>query len=84
MISARYAMFFGGPLMLGAAQLGTGLGIAALLLVAVVTTGVPQRGSAITATAWGTAEMIGGIGAVTFGIRFRRVVVAEAGENCFE
>jgi MFS family permease len=49
-----------------AAQLGTALGIAALLLVAALTTGLPQRGSAIPAVAWGIAALISCVGAVTF------------------
>jgi MFS family permease len=49
-----------------AAQLGTALGIAALLLVATVTTGVPGPGRPVPAVAWGLAAVIGVIGAVAF------------------
>ena len=41
-----------------AAQLGTALGIAALLLVAALTTGIPEPGSPVPAIAWGTAALI--------------------------
>jgi MFS family permease len=50
-----------------AAQLGTALGIAALLLVAAVTTGVPAPGKPVPAVAWGLAAVIAVIGAVAFG-----------------
>lgn len=50
-----------------AAQLGTALGIAALLLVAAATTGVPAPGKPVPAVAWGLAAVIGVIGAVAFG-----------------
>lgn len=49
-----------------AAQLGTALGIAALLLVAALTTGVPEPGSPVPAVAWGIAALISGTGAVIF------------------
>ena len=49
-----------------AAQLGTALGIAALLLVAALSTGIPEPGSPVPAIAWGLAAAISGIGAVTF------------------
>jgi hypothetical protein len=41
-----------------AAHLGTALGIAALLLVAALTTGIPEPGSPGPAIAWGTAALI--------------------------
>ncbi len=41
-----------------AAQLGTALGIAALLLAAALTTGVPERGRPAPAVAWGLAAVI--------------------------
>jgi len=46
-----------------AAQLGTALGIAALLLVAALTTGIPEPGSPVSAIAWGTAALISCTGA---------------------
>jgi MFS family permease len=49
-----------------AAQLGTALGIAALLLVAALTTGIPEPGSPVPAIAWGIAALISGSGAVLF------------------
>jgi MFS family permease len=52
-----------------AAQLGTALGVAVLLLVAALTTGIPERGSAIPAFAWGAAALIGCTGAVIFGLK---------------
>lgn len=51
-----------------AAQLGTALGIAALLLVAALTTGIPEPGSPVPAIAWGTAALISGTGAIIFGL----------------
>jgi MFS family permease len=52
-----------------AAQLGTALGIAALLLVAALTTGIPEPGSPVPAIAWGIAALISAIGAVIFGLK---------------
>jgi MFS family permease len=52
-----------------AAQLGTALGIAALLLVAALTTGIPEPGSAVPAIAWGIAALISFTGAVIFGLK---------------
>lgn len=52
-----------------AAQLGTALGIAALLLVAALTTGIPEPGSPVPAIAWGTAALISCIGAIIFGLK---------------
>jgi MFS family permease len=52
-----------------AAQLGTALGIAALLLVAALTTGIPEPGSPVPAIAWGTAALIACTGAVIFGLK---------------
>ena len=49
-----------------AAQLGTALGIAALLLVAALTTGIPEPGSPVPAIAWGIAALISGAGALFF------------------
>jgi MFS family permease len=51
-----------------AAQLGTVLGIAALLLVAALTTGIPEPRSPVPAIAWGLAAAISGTGAVIFGL----------------
>jgi MFS family permease len=56
-----------------AAQLGTAVGIAALLLLAALTTGIPERGSAAPAIAWGTAALIACTGAVAFGLPNRRL-----------
>jgi MFS family permease len=52
-----------------AAQLGTAVGIAALLLLAALTTGIPQPGSPVPAIAWGTAALIACTGAVIFGLK---------------
>ena len=52
-----------------AAQLGTALGIAALLLVAALTTGIPEPGSPVPAIAWGTAALISSTGAVIFRLK---------------
>jgi MFS family permease len=52
-----------------AAQLGTALGIATLLLVAALTTGIPEPGSPVPAIAWGTAALISCTGAVIFGLK---------------
>lgn len=49
-----------------AAQLGTALGIAALLLVAAVSTGIPERGSPVPSVAWGASALISFAGAVAF------------------
>jgi MFS family permease len=51
-----------------AAQLGTAVGIAALLLIAALSTGIPQPGSPIPAFAWGAAALISCAGAVVFGL----------------
>jgi MFS family permease len=52
-----------------AAQLGTAVGIAALLLLAALTTGIPEPGSPVPAIAWGTAALIACTGAVIFGLQ---------------
>lgn len=52
-----------------AAQLGTALGIAALLLVAALTTGIPGPGSPVPAIAWGIAALIACTGAIIFGLK---------------
>jgi MFS family permease len=52
-----------------AAQLGTALGIAALLLVAAFTTGIPESGSPVPAIAWGIAALMACTGAVIFGLK---------------
>lgn len=52
-----------------AAQLGTAVGIAALLLLATLTTGIPEPGSPAPAIAWGTAALIACTGAVIFGLK---------------
>jgi predicted MFS family arabinose efflux permease len=57
-----------------AAQLGTALGIATLLLVAALSTGIPERGSPVPVIAWVLAAVISGAGAVIFGRQ-------RAGEN---
>jgi MFS family permease len=51
-----------------AAQLGTALGIAALLLVAALSTGIPEPGSPVPAIAWGIAALISFTGAIIFGL----------------
>ena len=50
-----------------AAQLGTAVGIAVVLLVAAWTTGIPESGSPEPAIAWGAAALIGCTGALLFG-----------------
>jgi MFS family permease len=80
LISAGYAMFFGGLLMLGARmgdRIGhrriilTGLAIfavaAAVGATAALSTGIPESGSPVPVIAWGTAALISLIGAVVFG-----------------
>jgi MFS family permease len=52
-----------------AAQLGTAVGISALLLLAALTTGIPEPGSPVPAIAWGTAALIACTGAVIFGLQ---------------
>ena len=52
-----------------AAQLGTALGVAVLLLVAALTTGIPESGSPVPAIAWGIAALTSGTGAVIFGLK---------------
>jgi Major Facilitator Superfamily len=52
-----------------AAQLGTALGIATLLLVAALSTGIPEPGSPVPAIAWGIAAAISFTGAVIFGLQ---------------
>ena len=56
-----------------AAQLGTALGIATLLLVAAFTTGIPEPGSPVPAVAWGLAAAISLTGAATFSLSGRRL-----------
>ena len=51
-----------------AAQLGTALGIATLLLVAALSTGIPEPGSPVPAIAWGIAALISLTGAIIFGL----------------
>jgi Major Facilitator Superfamily len=52
-----------------AAQLGSATGIAALLLVAALTTGTTGHGSAGPVIAWATAAAIAGAGALAFAIQ---------------
>ena len=52
-----------------AAQLGTAIGIATLLLVAALSTGIPEPGSPVPAIAWGIAALISLTGAIIFGLR---------------
>jgi len=61
-----------------AAQLGTAVGIAMLLLVAALTTGVPEPHKPVPAVAWGLAALISLAGAVIFGIWDRRAAPREA------
>jgi MFS family permease len=51
-----------------AAQLGTALGIATLLLAAAVTTGVPESHTPVPAVAWGLAAVISLTGAAIFSL----------------
>ena len=55
-----------------AAQLGTALGIAALLLVAALSTGIPEPGSPVPAIAWGIAALISFTAAIIFGLSSAR------------
>jgi hypothetical protein len=48
------------------AQLGTALGIAALLLVAAVTTGLPRAGGPVPAVAWALAAAVAMSGSAAF------------------
>jgi hypothetical protein len=48
------------------AQLGTALGIAALLLVAALTTGLPRAGGPVPAVAWALAAVAAMSGAAAF------------------
>jgi MFS family permease len=52
-----------------AAQLGTALGVAALLLVAALSTGIPEPGSPVPAIAWGLAAVISATGAAVFVVK---------------
>jgi hypothetical protein len=52
-----------------APQLGTALGIATLLLVAALSTGIPEPGSPVPAIAWGIAALISFTSAIIFGLR---------------
>lgn len=58
-----------------AAQLGTAMGIAMLLLVAALTTGVPEPHKPVPAIAWSLAALISLAGAATFGVWGRRAAV---------
>ena len=58
-----------------AAQLGTAVGIAMLLLVAALTTGVPAPHKPVPAVAWGLAALISLGGAAAFGVWDRRTAV---------
>lgn len=56
-----------------AAQLGSAFGIAVLLLIAAVTTGIPGPGTAVPAPAWALAAALGFAGAATFTLWQRRL-----------
>jgi MFS family permease len=58
-----------------AAQLGTALGVAILLLVAALTSGLPGPGRPVPAVAWGLAAAISAAGAIVFVRRDRRMFV---------
>lgn len=58
-----------------AAQLGTAVGIAMLLLVAALTTGVPAPHKPVPAVAWGLAALISLGGAAAFGVWDRRTAI---------
>jgi MFS family permease len=51
-----------------AAQLGTALGIATVLLIAALSTGIPEPGSPVPAIAWGIAALVSSAGAISFGL----------------
>lgn len=51
-----------------AAQLGTAVGIAALLLIAAATTGVPAKGTGPPLAAWATGAAVAAAGAVRFAV----------------
>ena len=55
-----------------AAQLGTALGIAALVLVASLTTGLPRAGGPVPAVAWALAAAVALSGAAAFAVWGRR------------
>jgi MFS family permease len=55
-----------------AAQLGTAIGIAVVLLVAAATTGLPAAGTPEPAIAWSLAAAVAAAGAVFFGIAGQR------------
>jgi predicted MFS family arabinose efflux permease len=58
------------------AQLGTALGVAILLLVAALTTGIPEPGTPVPAVGWGLAAAISLTGAAIFAISGRTSVPA--------
>jgi MFS family permease len=62
-----------------AAQIGTALGIAVLLLIAAATTGPPVPGTQVPVVAWATAAAIAAAGALAFAIR-PRPAPAQAGQ----
>jgi MFS family permease len=49
-----------------AAQVGTALGIAVVLLVVAVTTGAPAPASPVPAAGWGTGAFVAALGALAF------------------
>jgi MFS family permease len=55
-----------------AAQLGTAVGIAVLLLVAALTTGTPEPHTAVPAVAWAVAALVSLAGAVRYAMVSRR------------
>ncbi len=61
-----------------AAQLGTALGIAALMLVAALSTGIPGRGSPVPVIAWAAAALISLTGAAAFALSGGRPGQGEA------
>lgn len=54
------------------AQLGTAVGVAALILIAAVTTGVPARGTGPPTAAWAVCAAVAAAGAVRFAITIGR------------
>jgi predicted MFS family arabinose efflux permease len=62
-----------------AAQIGTAIGIAVLLLIAAATTGTPGPGTPVPVVAWATAAAIAAVGALTFAIRPPRAPRSQPG-----
>lgn len=64
-----------------AAQLGTAIGIAVLLLIAAATTGTPAAGTPVPAIAWAVAAAVAAAGALFFARASRRSSAASTRES---